>query len=249
MEIKSSTYPFVCKQCDYVTSRKCNYDKHLLTLKHKNFQMEIKSSMSLICTKCGKEYKTSSGIWKHEKTCKVARPVSMQKVLESNNELTRIVVKQQEEHQKQQEKLIDHIKEQQKQIQELIPRIGNVINIQVFLNETCKDAVNWDDFIKSLPQSSNIMKTISDGIEELGMHKRPIHCFDKKQVCIKHENVWEHDYMKINATMDQTNHLLKQQWENAHPEWYKNEKDTEDYTQLIQGEINTEKLSTLNITV
>ena len=55
--------------------------------------------------------------------------------------------------------------------------------------------------------------------------------------------------MKINSTIDQTNHLLKQQWENEHPEWYKNAKDTEDYTQLIQEEINTEKLSTLNIMI
>jgi uncharacterized protein YbaR (Trm112 family) len=249
METKKLQPHFECKTCDYVSSRKSSYDKHLLTLKHKSFQMETKSCTELICTKCSKVYKTRSGIWKHDKECKVATPVSMQKVLESNNELTRIVVKQQEEHQKQQEKLIDHIKEQQKQIQELIPRIGNVININLFLNETCKDAINWDDFIKSLPHSTNIMKAISDGIEELGMHKRPIHCFDKKQVCIKHENVWEHDHMKINATIDQTNHLLKQQWENAHPEWYKNAKETEDYTQLIEEEINTEKLSTLNITI
>jgi gas vesicle protein len=211
--------------------------------------METKSCTLISCTKCGKEYKTKSGFWKHDKSCKVATPVTLQKVMESNNALTRIVVKQQEEHQKTQEKLMDHIKEQQKQIQELIPRIGNVINIQVFLNETCKDAVNWNDFIKSLPQSTNIMKTICDGIEELGMYKRPIHCFDTKQVCIKHENVWEYDHMKINATMDQTNYQLKQQWEKAHPEWYTNEKETEDYTQLIKEEINTEKLSTFNITV
>lgn len=242
-------HPFECKKCYYVTSRKSSYDKHILSLKHSVSVLETKRCSNLSCMKCGKEYKTRSGIWKHDKECKVATPVEMQKVLESNNELTRIVVKQQEEHQRTQEKLMDHIKEQQKQIQELIPRIGNVININLFLNETCKDALNWDDFIKSLPQSSNIMKTISDGIEELGIHKRPIHCFDKKQVCIKHENVWEHDRMKINATMDQTNHLLKQQWENAHPEWYKNAKDTEDYTKLIQEEINAEKLSTLNITV
>jgi hypothetical protein len=248
MEIKGSVR-FECKTCTYVTGRKCNYDKHMLSRKHKNFQMEINESDKLTCTICGKEYKTLSGIWKHNKVCKVATPATMQKVLTVAKTLSDIVIKQQEDHQKQQEKLIDQIKEQQKQIQELIPRIGNVININLFLNETCKDAVNWDDFIKTLPQSTNIMKAISDGIKELGMHKRPIHCFDKKQVCIKHENVWEHDHMKINATIDQTNHLLKQQWEDKHPEWYKNEKDTEDYTQLIQEEINTEKLSTLNITI
>lgn len=245
--IKNASVQFECKSCDYITSKKCNYDKHILTRKHKSSNIE-KRIPYFSCKICSKEYKTQSGMWKHEKNCKVT-PVTIQKVLSSNSILTDIVLKQQQDHQKQQEKLIDQIKEQQKQIQELIPRIGNVININLFLNETCKDAINWDDFIKSLPHSTNIMKAISDGIEELGMHKRPIHCFDKKQVCIKHENVWEHDHMKINATIDQTNHLLKQQWEDKHPEWYKNEKDTEDYTQLIEEEINTEKLSTLNITV
>jgi hypothetical protein len=251
MELKNV---FDCKSCDYVTNKKYNYDKHILTPKHDYFKNTHIDKNH--CTKCGKEFKTRSGIWKHEKTCKIESPITIHQAMEVQVELAHVIVKQQEEnqklheeYQKQQEKLIDQIKEQQKQIQELIPRIGNVININLFLNETCKDAVNWDDFIKSLPQSTNIMKAISDGIEELGMHKRPIHCFDKKQVCIKHENVWEHDHMKINATIDQTNHLLKQQWEDKHPEWYKNEKETEEYTQLIQEEINTEKLSTLNITV
>jgi len=228
---------FECKLCDYITNKKYNYDKHLLTQKHAYFQNETPRN-GIHCTKCDKEFKSRSGMWKHEKACKIAKPVTIQHVLESNTSLTNIIVKQQEE----QEKLIDQIREQQKQLNELIPRIGNVINIQVFLNETCKDAVNWDDFIKSLPQSTNITKTICDGIEELGMYKRPIHCFDTKQVCIKHENVWEHDRMKIDATMDQTNHLLKQQWEKDHPEWYKNEKETEDYTQLIHSKLDTDKM-------
>jgi hypothetical protein len=248
METKNSA-SFECKKCNYVTSRKSSYDRHILSQKHNVTEDKTKISVPFPCTKCGKEFKTRAGIWKHDKDCKGTKTPSLQKVLEVQAELAHVIVKQQEDHQKQQEKLIDQIKEQQKQIQELIPRIGNVININLFLNETCKDAINWDDFIKSLPQSTNIMKAISDGIEELGIHKRPIHCFDKKQVCIKHENVWEHNHTKINATIDQTNHILKQQWENAHPEWYKNEKDTEDYTQLIEEEINTEKLSTLNITI
>jgi hypothetical protein len=252
MELKNV---FDCKFCDYVTNKKYNYDKHILTPKHDYFKNNTYIDKNH-CTKCGKEFKTRSGIWKHEKACKIKSPITIHQTMEVQAELAHVIIKQQkenqklqEEHQKTQEKLMDHIKEQQKQIQELIPRIGNVININLFLNETCKDAVNWDDFIKSLPHSTNIMKTISDGIEELGMHKRPIHCFDKKQVCIKHENVWEHDHMKINATMDQTNHLLKQQWENSHPEWYKNAKETEEYTQLIEEEINTEKLSILNIMI
>lgn len=248
--------PFECKKCDYVTCRKSSYDRHLLSRKHIVVEEETKIRAPMICMKCGKEFKSRSGIWKHDKDCKGAKPPALQKAIEVTAELAHVIVKQQEEYQKdkeehkkqqeenqkQQERLINQIREQQKQLNELIPRIGNVINIQVFLNEKCKDAVNWNDFIKSLPQSTNITKTICDGIEELGMYKRPVHCFEEKQLCIKHENVWEHDMSKINATMVQTNYTMKQQWELDHPEWYKNANETEEYTKLIHSELNTEKM-------
>lgn len=252
---------FECKTCNFVTNRKCNYDKHMLSRRHKNFQIEINERDKLNCSICGKKYKTLSGMWKHEKACKIEKPVTIQKAIEVTAELTHVIVKQQEENQKereehkkqleenqkQQEILMNQIKQQQKQLNELIPRIGNVINIQVFLNETCKDAVNWNDFIKSLPQSTNITKTICDGIEELGMYKRPVHCFEEKQLCIKHENVWEHDMNKINATMVQTNDTMKHQWEKDHPEWYNNAKETEEYTNLFQKEIRTDNLTTFTV--
>jgi hypothetical protein len=243
--IENAPVPFECKSCDYVTNKKGNYDKHLLTRKHKSSNME-KTIVCFHCKICSKEYKTQSGMWKHEKTCKVT-PVTIQKLLTSNSTLTEIVLKQQEESQKEKEILMNQIRQQQKQLNELIPRIGNVINIQVFLNETCKDAVNWNDFIKTLPHSTNISKTICDGIEELGMYKRPVHCFEEKQLCIKHENVWEHDMTKINATMDQTNHAMKHQWEQDHPQWYTNAKETEEYTKLFQKEIRPDNLTTFTV--
>ena len=251
MELKNVV--FECNSCDYVTNKKYNYDKHILTPKHHYFKNNTNSD-GIHCTKCGKEFKTRSGIWKHEKACKIENPVTIQQALEVTAELTHVIVKQQEEnqkereeHQKTQEILMNQIKIQQDQLNELIPRIGNVINIQVFLNETCKDAINWNDFIKSLPQSTNITKTICDGIEELGMFKRPVHCFEEKQLCIKHENVWEHDMTKINATMDQTNHVMKHQWEKDHPEWYNNAKETEEYTTLFQKELKPDTLCTFTV--
>ena len=252
---------FECKTCTFITNRKCNYNKHILSRRHKNFQMEMNGGDKLTCTICGKKYKTLSGMWKHDKVCKIEKPLTIHKAIEVTAELAHVIVKQQEEsqkekeeHKKQQEEyhkekeiLMNQIRQQQTQLNELIPRIGNVINIQVFLNETCKDAVNWNDFIKSLPQSTNITKTICDGIEELGMFKRPVHCFEEKQLCIKHENVWEHDMSKINATMDQTNHVMKQEWERNHPEWYNNAKETEEYTTLFQKELKPDTLRTFTV--
>ena len=87
---------FECKKCDYVTSRKSSYDRHLLSLKHTNIQIETKPIVCPTCTKCSKEYKTKSGVWKHEKTCKVTTTDNMKKLIESNKELTRIILQQQQ---------------------------------------------------------------------------------------------------------------------------------------------------------
>ncbi len=105
MEMKKEQQKFECKQCDYVCSRKFNYDKHILTLKHKSSILEIKKKHTLSCSNCGKEYKTNSGLWKHEKGCKIATRSTIMNVLEANKELSHILVKQQVEHQQTQEKL------------------------------------------------------------------------------------------------------------------------------------------------
>jgi len=85
---------FECKKCDYATSIKCSYDRHLLTKKHKNNQLETKPIICHNCNKCGKEYKTQSGSWKHKKTCNTSLIYKMQQLIESNTELTRIVLQQ-----------------------------------------------------------------------------------------------------------------------------------------------------------
>lgn len=251
MEIKKEHKIFECKPCDYVCSRKFNYDKHILTLKHKNSIMEMKKEQILSCSNCGKEYKTTSGKWKHEKTCKVATRASIMNVLTANKELSQLLVKHQVEHQQTQERLLDHIKEQQKQIKELIPRIGNVtnqFNITVFLNDQCKEAVNWDDFLRTLqicdPAPESVMKLICDGIEDLGMYKRPIHCIDAKRnrLCIRNENVWQQETTQVQETIRHSNRILQEkcigllkQWEEEHPEWHTNEVDTEAYMEFVNN--------------
>ena len=93
METKNVHW-FECKKCDYVTSIKCSYDRHLLTKKHTNNQLETKPIICHNCKICGKEYKTQSGSWKHRKTCNSLTINKMQQLIESNAELTRIVLQQ-----------------------------------------------------------------------------------------------------------------------------------------------------------
>jgi len=95
METKK-LHRFECKNCDYVTSIKSSYNRHLLTKKHTNNQLESKPIICHNCNKCGKEYKTQSGAWKHRKTCNSSTINKMQQLIESNKELRRIVLQQQQ---------------------------------------------------------------------------------------------------------------------------------------------------------
>jgi hypothetical protein len=222
---------FECEKCNYSTSKKGNYDKHLTTKKH---------LLSYNCSTCNKQYTTKSGLWKHKEMC-------------ATNNVCELLLKQKEENTKFQEDLLNQIKQQQQQLTEMIPKLGTQkININVFLQEDCKDAINWGDFLNTLEIkmydydlsdniSDNIIKTLSNGIQQLGMHKRPIHCLDakRKKLCIKHENNWEHDMVKVEDTLRKSNTMIKdkymgvlKQWEQDHPTWFLNEHETENYTQL-----------------
>jgi hypothetical protein len=232
---------FECMKCNYSTTKKGNYDKHLTTKKH--------LSLPLQCTSCNKIYTSKSGLWKHNTHCN-----SM------NKSLCDLLLKQQEDHKKQQEELLEHIKHQQEQIKELIPKIGSQkININVFLQDDCREAINWNDFLNMLEIkmyeydlstniSDHIIRTVCNGIQQLGVYKRPIHCIDlkRKKLCIKNENSWEHDMVKVEDTLRKTNTFIQQkyvgilnQWKEEHPTWFLNENETEDYTQLTSQIMST----------
>lgn len=244
---------FYCNFCNYVCSYLSDWERHVLTAKHlklSNATKKNEKNEAHVNCSCGNIYKHKSSYYKHKKTCnfKISENIIEENkdIIDKNLILT--LIQQNNEIQKQ---MIEVIKNgtinNTTNINSMNNSNNKTFNLQVFLNETCKDAVNWNDFIKSLPQSTNITKTICDGIEELGMYKRPVHCFEEKQLCIKHENVWEHDMNKINATMVQTNDTMKHQWEKDHPEWYNNAKETEEYTHLFQKEIKPDNLTTFTV--
>jgi len=248
-----------CALCGFKCAKQSNLDRHAKTKKH----AQAGQPKEYICPECSKTYKTASGLWKHAKQC-AAPPDLVMRVLEENKELRSLLMQQQDDHSKKQDALLSHLQTQQQQINELIPRIGNTtnrFNLNVFLNEDCKDAVNWEDFIASLQLhleegvADGFIKTICEGIQELGLHKRPIHCVDlkRKKLCLKTDDAWEHDHEKIQGTFKRTNGVLQQryihilkEWEEEHPNWQTNEKETDMYTQFmsgIMGEIDEAEIS------
>jgi hypothetical protein len=182
------------------------------------------------------------------------------KVLEDNKELRNMLCQQQEQY-------MNNLKEQQqlhhKEISELIPKIGNTtnnnqkFNLQVFIHEQCKDAINWDEFIKSIQlgisdldrvTNSNITNGISQvlckSIDELGVYKRPVHCLDskRKKLCIKTADEWQHDVGKNkellesgNRELQQKHIIMIQEWQAQNPDWKEDENLKDLYIKIIQG--------------
>jgi len=210
-----SSSKFYCKFCDYNTSKKSNYEEHLLTLKHKksmigndnssnsshlNSNIEIK----YFCNNCNKKYKDYSGLWRHKKKCNISKIEDISHEELSDKELMMMIVKQNSQ-------LLDVIKNgTHNTISSNNTNSNNnshnkTFNLQFFLNETCKDAINISDFVSSIkPQLADLENTgrvgyvegisniILNNLNNLNNHERPLHCSDQKRevIYIKDNNEW-----------------------------------------------------------
>ena len=199
--VQESSKKFCCKKCNYYTSRKSQYDRHLLTLKHEKItndnNLEQKVPNEFIC-ECGKKYNYLSGLSRHRKTCKGEKIETAIIENEENVDYKSMffeIIKKNNEFQ-------DLLMKQSQQISELIPKVGNTINsnnkqkfnINVFLNEKCKDALSMDEFIDKIEVSmKNLLTTkekgqvygisniIMENMNKLSLYERPLHCTDKKR--------------------------------------------------------------------
>jgi len=220
---------FVCEKCNYICSNKKDFKRHLTTIKHKKISngndKSSKIPSSYIC-KCGKKYFFSSGLSRHKTSCNYNNNYTennitenkddnstLLKLISQNKELMNLLVIQNQEHKEETRELMKQNKEQSDMIKELIPKIGNnnntinnQFNIQNFLNEDCKDALNFSEFINKIQVSfedlenqaqigfvKGISKLFIENLQELGTHKRPIHCTDKKRktLYIKENDEWD----------------------------------------------------------
>ena len=163
---------YYCEICNFETMRKSHYDRHLLTAKHinlKNNDKKVpKSTTSNFICECGKIYKHRQNLHIHKKKCVyienhdlsnsapngIISKENIINIVSDNTSIKTLLLEQQKQLIEQQKQ----IAEQQKQLGELLPNIGNTINnntnikqkfnINIFLNEKCKGALNIDEFIK-----------------------------------------------------------------------------------------------------
>jgi hypothetical protein len=262
-EIPKNPHPMRCEYCHYNTSSKKDFKKHILTKKHKcneyNQIMVKTSSPPIMVCVCGKTYNHRASLFNHKKTCvmvtgngkvsdKIVDDIGENTIINDNivigdkiNITTDMFMKLLNDNQD----MIKIIKEQQTQLNTILPKIGNVtnnnlttnnmnnnFNLNFFLNEKCKDALNISEFIESLKitledlqysRSNGLVEGISNvmirGLRELDIYKRPIHCTDVKRdtMYIKDDEKWEKD--NNNVKMKETIGKIANKERNAIGNW------------------------------
>jgi hypothetical protein len=208
---------FSCEKCDYVCCKQSDYAKHLLTLKHQKDDADdvlddanSPKLAALYFCECGKEYKHRQGLWKHKKLCDESN--NIQKSSSEENQikvLTNLVLDVVKQNQDLTNKLVDICSKNNSNTNISNNNINShnkTFNLQFFLNETCKDAMNIMDFVDSIKIQLSDLENVGnlgyvDGISKiivknlisLDETKRPVHCTDSKRevMYIKDEDKWE----------------------------------------------------------
>jgi len=229
---------FCCKQCDYNTCELSKFNRHILTDKHKRMTNglhlggkkaekaeKIEDEKKFLCI-CGCSYKYRQGLWKHRKSCieiiksetsdffeeteKKEPSIAgldanfLKFVLENNTENIKNIVMEvcKQIHPN------NNMNNSHNTIQTHNNSHNKTFNLQIFLNETCKDAMNLTDFINSIDLQLSDLESVGklgfvNGISNIliknlnamDVTKRPVHCSDTKRevMYVKEDGKWEKD--------------------------------------------------------
>ena len=287
MDKKKGQKGYYCELCNFSASCNAKYVRHLNTKKHKNAKITMDNKMDnkkgekgqpgvWVCN-CGKTYKFQSGLCKHKLNCKV---VDMSKnsvktnllpETENTDEYKDMFFKMFNENQEFKKLIIDQqeqLKTQSQQLSDIIPKLGNStnntinqkFNINIFLNENCKNAINMTDFINSIKISveeldmiktnglaSGLSNAIINNMQRLTIEERPIHCTDIKRetIYIKDQDKWGCDVSK--QSIKQSIKLLSgkpysalHKWKQDNPDFMNSEQQQEYFARALQvlGENN-----------
>jgi hypothetical protein len=267
------TEKYNCEICDIKCRRESEWSRHKLTRKHLNRAngnfLETQNFTDKIqyysCSICNKNYQTKGGLWKHEKKC--INEIKNENIVvqdSSQNEikvLTGLVIEViktntdlQKQNQELQKQMIDACKTNTNNNNNIsnntinnntINSHNKTFNLQFFLNEQCKDAMNINDFVESIKIEisdlerigkegyvEGISRIIIEKLKEMDIYKRPLHCSDAKRetMYIKENDVWNKDESLNNEKMiefikavDQKNYDSLFAYADAYPEVYKQE--------------------------
>ena len=228
-----SAAKYYCEICDYNTSHKSHYDGHLISTRHvsRNKQATLSNTKSAVlknycCENCGKKYEERTGLWRHKKKCNISEYDSnfSEEHKTNNNMITGLTEQMVIELIKQNSEILKQNQDLSNKIIEITEKNSithnnshntthtnshnKAFNLQFFLNETCKEAMNIGEFVDSLKIQLSDLENVGENgyiegisniivknLKELDVTKRPVHCTDKRRetVYIKDNNIWEKD--------------------------------------------------------
>ena len=231
-----------CKECDYNGSCLANFKKHLLTQKHQNItnRTHLLGKLSA-CKKCGKEYTARNSLWYHEAKCKIGESDNVtiiNRLLADNQELRNFIVEQSKSTNELMNKALECCKAPSNNTT-INNNNNSKFNINLFLNEQCKGAFNFTDFVNKIEISyedlennaqlgfvAGISKIFLDNLKQLGVNERPIHCTDVKRetMYIKDEDKWnkESDDTKLQKAIQTVSYKSMgklTEWKKENPEY------------------------------
>jgi hypothetical protein len=273
---------YECNLCDYNTCKKGDYTRHLQTQKHKNNEILINGEQiinKIFACECGKKYKHNQSLYNHKKKCnnevisnKKDEPNNqvilqnnvdqnmIMKLISENNDIKNLLLIQQQQLLEQQKQL----GEQHRQLVEIVPKIGNItnntahikqnFNINVFLNEQCKNAINMNDFIKQIKLTLEdldltknkgleigLSNAIIQTINKMSLFERPLHCTDPKRetLYIKDNDLWEKDSDKTKIkgalhNLNKAHFKLIQDWIAENPDFKENDAKQDYFAYLLK---------------
>ena len=261
--IKRRTY--LCETCDFMCSKQSDYDRHIFTRKHQlltnTYKIKPEKHQTFVCD-CGKKYKHRQSLFNHKKTCTYVPlknetmnteldkeiPIQENQMVNDNNiDYKDMFIQLMKQNQELQQTVVEQQKQYTETINEMIPKIGNnnttnnnnQFNLQFFLNEQCKDALNITDFMRSIELNMNdlvqtgklgyvegMSRIFVKALKDMDVTERPIHCTDIKRetVYIKDEDKWEKDddekskMRKTIRNIEKKNLKMLPKWQEENPE-------------------------------
>lgn len=260
---------FYCEYCDFKCSKQSNFLTHTSTSKHmtrykmiqKDTNYKQKNAEKKYTCECGKEFAYHSGLWRHKKNCKQndSDEEELEKMVSAHNEPTDKELMM---------LLIKDNAEMKKMMMEVIKNgthntnnsHNKTFNLQFFLNEQCKDAMNISDFVNSIQLQledleetgrlgyvDGISRVVIKNLDDMNTHKRPIHCSDSKReiLYIKDNDQW----IKDNENKDTMIKMIKQvanknmrkipEWVKAHPDCLNSDsKQNDKYLKIVSNSMS-----------